>query len=274
MKKAFDIKNIPGKDLYGLLTSAVIPRPIAFASTVDSNGNVNLSPFSYFNVFSSNPPILVFSPVRRSADGSTKDTWQNLLEVKEVVINLVNYRIVREMSLASAGYDKGVNEFEKSGLTEEPSVKIRPPRVKEAPIAFECKVNQIIELGDQGGAGTLMICEVVYAHIEEYLIDKDGKIDPFKLDAVARLGNSWYSRVDRNSIFEIPKPLGGAGIGVDELPGILKPHFTSGELAMLAGVDKLPEYNSEAGMNQDKVNMVKAYLKEGDVKAAWNHLKD
>jgi len=273
MKRSIDINKVPGKELYGLLTSAVIPRPIAFASTIDSKGNVNLSPFSYFNVFSSNPPIMVFSPVRRSADGSTKDTWQNLQEVKEVVINMVNYRIVQEMSLSSAGYAKGVNEFEKSGLTEEASVLIRPPRVKEAPISFECKVNQIIELGQEGGAGSLIICEIVYAHIDEELIDKDGKIDPFKLDAVSRLGNSWYSRVDHNSIFEIPKPLSGVGMGVDKLPDHLSKHFTSAELAMLAGVDVLPERYSEEGLNEDKINVVKAYLKDGDVTSAWNHLE-
>jgi flavin reductase (DIM6/NTAB) family NADH-FMN oxidoreductase RutF len=271
-KRSIAVDDIPGRELYSLLTSAVIPRPIAFASTIDAKGKVNLSPFSYFNVFSSNPPVMVFSPVRRSADGSTKDTYQNLQEVREVVINMVNYKIVREMSLASAMYAKGINEFEKAGLTEGPSERVRPPRVVEAPIAFECKVNDIIELGDKGGAGSLVICEVVHIHIEEDILDDHGRVDPFKLDAVARLGSSWYTRVDRNSIFEIAKPGAGTSVGVDALPEHYKPHFTSSELAMLAGVDQLPKAVHETELNQDKINLVKAYLKEGDILAAWNRL--
>ena len=272
MKRSIDINDIPNKELYGLLTSAVIPRPIAFASTIGASGHVNLSPFSYFNVFSSNPPIMIFSPVRRSADGSTKDTYQNLKEIPEVVINIVNYRIVQQMSLTSAGFPKDVNEFEKSGLTEQSSMKVRPPRVKEAPISFECKVNDIIELGNQGGAGSLVICEVVHIHIDEDLLDENGKVDPYKLDAVARLGGSLYSRVNNDSIFEIDKPINSVGVGVDQLPAFYASYFTSGEMAMLAGVDQLPEEIHEEELNPDMVNLVKAYLKQGDVKEAWNSL--
>lgn len=274
MKRPIDINGIPSKQLYSLLTSAVIPRPIAFASTMDVNGKVNLSPFSYFNVFSSNPPIMVFSPVRRSADGTTKDTYENLKEVPEVVINLVNYEIVQEMSLASSSFPKGVNEFIKSGLTEAPSVKVKPPRVAESPISFECKVNDIIELGDGGGAGSLVICEVVFIHIEDEILDENGLVDPYLLDAVARLGSSYYARVDDHAIFEIPKPAGGAGVGVDVLPDSYRPHFTTSELAMLAGVETIPEGAHEAELDEDKVNMVKSYLQEGDINAAWNRLKD
>ena len=271
MKKSIAINDIPGKELYGLLTSAVIPRPIAFASTVDKDGNVNLSPFSYFNLFSSNPPILVFSPVRRSADGTTKDTYQNLKEVPEVVINIVNYEIVQQMSLASTGYPKGVNEFEKSGLTEGESVKVKPPRVLEAPVAFECKVNQIIELGDQGGAGSLMICEIVHMHLEEDILGTDGKIDPFKLDAVARLGGSYYSRVNEVSIFDIAKPISSIGIGVDELPESYRAYFSGSELAQLGTINELPERTEE--LDIETIDRAKHLLSEGDVLEAWEVLR-
>jgi len=266
------IADMPARELYGFLTSAVVPRPIAFASTIDSAGNVNLSPFSYFNMFSSNPPVLVFSPVRRSADGTVKDTLHNIAEVPEVVINLVNYRLVHQMSLASAGYPRGVNEFRKAGLTEEASVAVRPPRVGESPVSFECRVTQTVELGREGGAGTLIICEVVHVHVEEKLLMPDGRIDPFHLDAVARLGGNWYARVDEHALFEVHKPGSVPGVGVDALPGHLSMHFTAGELALLAGVDKIPDQEPAAYLEEDKLNLVRAYLKEGDIHAAWNHL--
>lgn len=271
--KHFNIEDIPSKQLYSFLTSAVIPRPIAFASTIDSAGKVNLSPFSYFNVFSSNPPILVFSPVRRSADGTTKDTYENVHEVGEVVINLVNHHIVHEMSLTSTGYAKEINEFHKAGLTEVPSIKIRPPRVKESPIAFECKVNEIKDLGQDGGAGSLIICEVVHIHVDERVLNEQGTIDPFKLDAVARLGGGYYSRVSPDSIFEIPKPISGIGVGVDALPESWHHHFTGREMAMLAGIDKLPSVSEVKSMENDKLNMIKALLHNGDIHEAWSHLR-
>ena len=178
--------------LHGYLLSAVSPRPIAFASTVDGVGNVNLSPFSFFNVFSANPPILVFSPARRVRDNTTKHTLENILITKEVVINIVNYDMVQQMSLSSTEYPDGVNEFIKSGLTEVASDIVKPPRVQEAPVQFECKVNDVIALGNQGGAGNLVIAEVVKLHIKETVLDTDGKIDANKIDAVARMGGNWY----------------------------------------------------------------------------------
>ena len=188
--------------------SAVAPRPIAFASTIDSRGNVNLSPFSYFNVFSSNPPILIFSPSRRVRDNTTKHTLQNSEETREVVINMVDYSIVDQMSKSSKEYPKGVNEFKETGLTEVRSLKVKPPRVLESPVSFECVVDNIISLGDNGGAGQLVIAKVVYVHINSNLLDSNGEIDPTKLDLVARMGGDWYSRVTKESMFTINKTEG------------------------------------------------------------------
>ena len=237
-----DPKNISGTELYHYLTGAVSPRPIAFASTINKKGEVNLSPFSYFNCFSANPPILVFSPARRSRDNSTKHTLQNVLEVPEVVINIVTFDMVEQMSLTSAEYADGVNEFEKSGLTAEASEKISPPKVKESPIAFECKVNEVIPLGENGGAGNLVIAEVVFIHINRNILDNKSKIDPHKLDAVARMGGNWYCRASGDAIFEIPKPLQNVGIGVDQIPkSIRESHVFSGnDLGRLATIEKLP----------------------------------
>ena len=206
--KSFDPETLETRDLHKLLLSAVAPRPIAFASTIDSKGNVNLSPFSYFNVFSSNPPILIFSPSRRVRDNTTKHTLQNADETREVVINMVDYSIVEQMSKSSNDYAKGVNEFTKTGLTEVSSLKVKPPRVLESPVSFECVVDNIISLGEMGGAGQLVIAKVVHIHVNSELLDSNDQIDPTKLDLVARLGGDWYSRVTKESMFTINKPKG------------------------------------------------------------------
>lgn len=206
--KSFDPETLETRDLHKLLLSAVAPRPIAFASTIDSKGNVNLSPFSYFNVFSSNPPILIFSPSRRVRDNTTKHTLQNADETREVVINMVDYSIVEQMSKSSNEYAKGVNEFTKTGLTEVNSFKVKPPRVLESPVSFECVVDNIISLGDNGGAGQLVIAKVVHIHVKNELLDSNNQIDPTKLDLVARLGGDWYSRLTKESMFTITKPKG------------------------------------------------------------------
>ena len=204
--KSFDPETLETRDLHQLLLSAIAPRPIAFASTIDSKGNVNLSPFSYFNVFSSNPPILIFSPSRRVRDNTTKHTLQNADETREVVINMVDYSIVEQMSKSSNDYAKGVNEFTKTGLTEVSSLKVKPPRVLESPVSFECVVDNIISLGEKGGAGQLVIAKVVHIHVNSKLLDSNDNIDPTKLDLVARLGGDWYSRVTKESMFTVTKP--------------------------------------------------------------------
>jgi flavin reductase (DIM6/NTAB) family NADH-FMN oxidoreductase RutF len=220
----------------------VAPRPIAFASTVDKAGNVNLSPFSFFNLFSANPPILVFSPSRRVRDNTTKHTLDNVLEVPEVVIHIVGFDRVEQMSLASTEYPKGVNEFEKAGLTPVKSDLVAPPRVKEAAVAMECKVNEVKALGTGGGAGNLVICEVIAIHVNETILDDKGVIDPFKLSPVARLGGSWYSRITPDSLFQIPKPLSNLGIGVDQIPEVIRmsPILTGNNLGRLGNVMELP----------------------------------
>ena len=230
--------------LHGYLLSAVSPRPIAFASTVDGVGNVNLSPFSFFNVFSANPPILVFSPARRVRDNTTKHTLENILITKEVVINIVNYDMVQQMSLSSTEYPDGVNEFIKSGLTEVASDIVKPPRVQEAPVQFECKVNDVIALGNQGGAGNLVIAEVVKLHIKETVLDTDGKIDANKIDAVARMGGNWYNR-SREGMFEVIKPIKTRGIGVDALPKSIKNSkiLSGNDLGVLGNSEKIPTPN-------------------------------
>jgi flavin reductase (DIM6/NTAB) family NADH-FMN oxidoreductase RutF len=201
------------------MLGAIAPRPIAFASTMDAEGNVNLSPFSFFNAFGSNPPVLIFSPARRVRDNTTKHTLENAYATGEVVINIGNYSIVEQLSLASTEYDKGINEFTKAGLTPAPTEKVKPPRVAEAPASFECKVREIIPIGDQGGAANLIVCEVLLMHVNENVLTPDGKtIDPFKLDAVARLGGDWYLRANGDCLFELPKPVKNKGIGVDQLP--------------------------------------------------------
>ena len=206
--KSFDPELLEIREVHRLLSSAIAPRPIAFASTIDDKGNVNLSPFSFFNVFSSNPPILIFSPARRVRDNTTKHTLQNATETKEVVINIVDFSIVEQMSETSKEYDKGVNEFIETGLTEVPSIKVKPPRVMESPVSFECVVENIVSLGEQGGAGQLVIAKVVHIHVKSELLDENDQIDSEKLDLVARLGGDWYTRVTKDSMFKLEKPKG------------------------------------------------------------------
>ena len=263
--------------LHGYLLSAVSPRPIAFASTVDDLGNVNLSPFSFFNVFSANPPILVFSPARRVRDNTTKHTLENILITKEVVINIVNYDMVQQMSLSSTEYPDGVNEFIKSGLTEVASDIVKPPRVQEAPVQFECKVNDVIALGNQGGAGNLVIAEVVKLHIKETVLDTDGKIDANKIDAVARMGGNWYNR-SREGMFEVIKPIKTRGIGVDALPKSIKNSkiLSGNDLGVLGNSEKIPtssEVKEYLNLEAEKSVDIQTSNKENIQKQAQNMLQ-
>lgn len=223
------------------LLGAVGPRPIAFASTIDENGRPNLSPFSFFNVFSANPPILVFSPARRGRDNTVKHTYLNAKATKEVVINIVNYKIVQQMSLASTEYAEGVNEFEKAGFTMLKSDLVKPFRVAESPVQFECKVKDVIELGAEGGAGNLVICEVVKMHFDEAILDDEGFIDQHKIDQVARMGGNWYTRANMG-MFEVPKPLSKLGIGVDQIPKEIRSSkvLTGNDLGKLGNVEAFP----------------------------------
>jgi len=237
-----DPKEVKSPVLHGYLLGAVAPRPIAFASTVDKDGAPNLAPFSFFNVFSSNPPIAIFSPARSGRTGATKHTLDNIREVPEVVINVVNYSMVNQMSLASTEYPKGVNEFSKAGFTPIASEKIRPFRVKESPAQLECIVREVIELGTGGGAGNLVICEVVLMHVSEDVLDENKQIDPHKIDLVARLGANWYSRTNGSALFEVAKPLMNLGIGVDQIPAAIRNSnvLTGNNLGQLGNIEKLP----------------------------------
>ncbi|MBC32295.1 MAG: flavin reductase [Muricauda sp.] len=243
MIKTIDPTQLPQPELHGILLSAVAPRPICFASTVDKEGNVNLSPFSFFNVFSSNPPLMIFSPARSGRDNTTKHSYQNVKEVPEVVINIVNHSMVEQMSLASTAYDKGVNEFVKAGFTQVASEKVKPPRVGEAPVAFECKVTKVIELAELPGAGNLIFAEVKLIHINKGYMDENGTLDTTKLDLVGRMGGSWYTRASGDALFEIPKPIRNKGIGVDQLPkGIRESEVLTGNnLGRLGNVERLPD---------------------------------
>ncbi|MCO6498981.1 MAG: flavin reductase family protein [Vicingus serpentipes] len=272
-----DPQDIEIPKLHHYLLSAVGPRPIAFASTIDKTGTPNLSPFSFFNVFSANPPILVFSPARSGRTGATKNTLDNVKEVKEVVINVVNYDIVQQMSLSSSPYDKNVDEFVKSGLTPIPSEKIEPFRVKESPVQFECKVNEIIELGQNGGAGNLVICEVVNIHINEAVLDEKGMIDQQKIDLVSRMGGNWYCRADKNSMFEIEKPITTIGIGVDQIPKEIRNSsiLTGNDLGLLGSVESLPnqeEINNFKAPEGEKHKVAQELLNRNEVMNAWKVL--
>jgi flavin reductase (DIM6/NTAB) family NADH-FMN oxidoreductase RutF len=244
-------KELPVMKLQLMLQGAVAPRPVAFASTIDEEGRVNLSPFSFFNIFSANPPILIFSPARRGRDNTTKHTFENVKKVSECVINIVNYDMVQQTSLASVEYPEGVNDFVKAGFTELPSEIVKPPRVAESPVQFECRVNQIIELGTEGGAGNLVICEVLRMHIDEKVIGENGLIDPFKIDQVARLGGDWYTRASQG-LFEVAKPNQKMGIGVDQIPiDIRLSSILSGNhLGQLGNVEVLPD---ETSVNEYKL---------------------
>ncbi|SIQ90806.1 flavin reductase family protein [Maribacter ulvicola] len=239
---SIDPNSISQQELHGYLLSAVAPRPICFASTIDKEGNVNLSPFSYFNLFSVNPPMMVFSPSRRGRDNTTKHTLENVLEVKETVINIVNFDMVEQMSLSSTEYGDGVNEFVKAGFTQVPSDKVQPPKVGEAPVAFECVVDQVIALGDGPGAGNLVLAKVVQIHVKKAFLDAEGKLDTPKLDLVARMGGNWYCRASGNALFEIPKPIRTLGIGVDMLPEAVQNSMvlTGNNLGRLGNLEQLP----------------------------------
>lgn len=250
--KSINPKEIEIPKLHRYLLGSIGPRPIAFASTIDSKGNINLAPFSFFNVFSANPPIMIFSPARSGRTNESKDTYNNVKEVPEVVINVVTHDMVHQMSLASSPYDSDVSEFEKAGFTSLASDMITPPRVKESPVQFECKVNEVIELGDQGGAGNLIICEVLRIHLKESLLDQNEMIDQHKIDLVSRMGGNWYCRADKNSMFEIQKPITTCGIGFDALPtDIRNSSILSGnDLGQLAGIEQLP---NETDVNEYKL---------------------
>ena len=279
MIKTIDPNLISQPELHSYLLSAVAPRPICFASTIDAAGNVNLSPFSFFNVFSSNPPIMIFSPARSGRDNTLKHTHENVKEVAEVVINIVNYPIVEQMSLSSTAYKKGINEFTKAGLTQIASEKVKPPRVGEAPVAFECSVTEIIELADTPGAGNLILAKVELIHINETYLT-DGQLDTKKLDLVGRMGGSWYTRSSGNSLFEIPKPLRTKGIGVDALPESIRNStiLSGNNLGRLGNAEALPNekeiknYNTLAaasGKNREELHqLAKSILEAGDTQKA------
>ena len=246
-----DPKNIDSREFYTFATSAIAPRPIAFASTIDARGNVNLSPFSFFNFVGINPPILVFSPNRRGKDGSQKNTTENLHEIPEVVINLVDFEMVQQMSLSSCDYPKGVNEFKKAGFTEEKSLLIQPPRVKESPVQFECKVLEIKEYG----TANIVICEILMAHFADDILDENGKIDQLKTDWIARLGGDWYARISPDTLFKVPKPNTKQGIGIDQLPDFIKysTQLSGNDLGKLGNLEALPteEEIKQLAKNQD-----------------------
>jgi len=288
-----DPKDLTVGRLHNYLLSAVAPRPIAFASTVDEDGNHNLAPFSFFNVFSANPPIAIFSPARRGRDGSTKHTYENVLKVPEVVINVVNYALVQQCSLASTEYGLGVSEFVKAGLTPLASDLIRPARVAESPVQMECIVRDVVALGQEGGAGNLVIAEVVRMHISEAILDADGNIDPALIDLVGRCGANYYVRTDAAALFEVAKPLARLGIGVDSIPADIRYSkvLTGNHLGMLGNVEVLP---NETDVNEYKlIELAELFidleddpaalelalhrkaaelLDQGDVTAAWQTL--
>lgn len=285
---SFEPKDISTGKLHSYLLSAVAPRPIAFASTLDKAGNPNLSPFSFFNVFSANPPILIFSPARRVRDNTTKHTLENVLDTKEVVINMVNFDIVHQMSLSSTEYPESVNEFEKAGLNMLNSDLVKPFRVAESPVQMECIVKEVVALGDQGGAGNLVICEVVKIHIDDEVLDSNGHIVQEKLDLVARAGGSYYSRA-RNGFFEIPKPLSTLGIGVDSFPDFVRNSMilTGNDLGMLGNVEAMPTEESVKEFvasvserypdisnksHREKHKLAHNYLSFGDIESAWKIL--
>tara|TARA_B100001057_G_scaffold112522_1_gene110660 strand:+ start:7556 stop:8389 length:834 start_codon:yes stop_codon:yes gene_type:complete len=275
--KEIEIDSLNSQELYNLLTSTITPRPIAFVSTKDSSGQDNLSPFSFFNVFSVTPPVIVFSPVNRISDNSKKDTLKNVIDSKECVIALANTKIVQQVSLASGNYDSNIDEFKKAGFTKKKATLIDVNLINEAPVNFECKVTQIVELGSKGGAGNLVICEILKIHIDENVFDHDNKIDPLKLDIVSRLGLSWYGRTSVDSIFKIAKPMSSFGIGFDNLPNeiIESKVFTGHDLAMLASVDSIPAKKNKESLTlktEEKHILAKKILKQGKIKEAWEIL--
>jgi flavin reductase (DIM6/NTAB) family NADH-FMN oxidoreductase RutF len=253
------LKDIKPIDVQNYLQHAIAPRPICFASTIDKTGNVNLSPFSFFNLFSSNPPVVIFSPARRVRDNTTKHSLQNVYEVPEVVINIVDYDMVQQTSLASCEYPKGTNEFIKAGFTTEKATLVSPPMIKESKIKLECKVLEIKPLGNQGGAGNLVICEVLCMHIAESILDENNNIDQTKMHHVARLGGDWYCKVDKTSLFKVAKPNIQIGIGVDALPESIRnsTYLTGNNLGQLANVNEMPFI--DPSFNDDKLKNIIQY---------------
>ena len=278
MIKTIDIKSSETSEIYRYLSNTITPRPIAFVSTIDKNGNKNLSPFSFFNVFSVKPPILVFSPVRRVRNNTSKHTLDNIKEVAECVISLVNEEIAQQVSLSSCDFDANVNEFKKAGFTELKSDLITPSRVKESPVNFECKVNSVVSLGENGGAGSLVLCEVLRIHINKTVIDDNNEVDPIKLNIVSRYGKNWYGKTTKESLYEIIKPISRIGIGVDQLPeNVRKSNILTGnELAILASIDKIPikkDFLLRDNKNtSEKHILAKAFLKEDKFEEAWQIL--
>ena len=273
------------------LQHAIAPRPVCFASTIDKEGNVNLSPFSFFNLFSSNPPIVIFSPARRVRDNTTKHTLKNVEEVKEVVINIVDYDMVQQVSLASCEFPKEVNEFEKAGFTAEKAVMVKPPMVKESKVKLECNVLEIKPLGTNGGAGNLVICQVLCMHIDESILDENKQIDQLKLHHIARLGGDWYCRVDESNLFKVPKPNVKLGIGFDNLPGSIRYSdiLSANDLGMLANANEIPAidpafhddrlksifqyYNVDPSLMEKELQLyAKELLAAGNADAAWQVL--
>ncbi|MGB7527792.1 flavin reductase family protein [Sphingobacterium cellulitidis] len=289
--KTFDQKT-HGSLFDNLIKYAIAPRPICFASTIDKNGKVNLSPFSYFNFMSHNPPICVFSPLTRMRDGKDKHTLENIREVPEVVINIVNYNMVQQQSLASTEYAKEVDEFDKSGFTAIPSQHIKPPRVAESPVQLECRVKEIITIQEGGGTGNLVLAEVICMHIQGNLLNEHDQMDQAALDLVARLGGDWYCRVTKDNLFEVPKPLRKLGIGVDQLPEAVRNSsiLTGNQLGLLANIEAIPELgaeikedehvnsllsmwqNDETQLNNELQRYAAKLLDENEVEKAWQVL--
>jgi flavin reductase (DIM6/NTAB) family NADH-FMN oxidoreductase RutF len=270
--KTISPQELNNLQLQTLLQTAIAPRPIALASTINKEGNINLSPFSFFNLFSSNPPVVIFSPARRVRDNTTKHTLENVLEVPEVVIGIVNYKIVQQISLASTEYSKAENEFIKSGLTMTDADLVQPKLIDECPVNLECKVLEIKALGTEGGAGNLVICEIIKIHLREEYLNDEGNLDQIKLDLVARLGGNWYSRNNADNLFEVPKPLVTKGIGFDLLPNEIKfsTIFTGNDLGMLANTEELPKgyFSSQKEIHQK----AQEFLATNNIEAAWNIL--
>ncbi|MEO6683925.1 MAG: flavin reductase family protein [Ginsengibacter sp.] len=291
MFQTIHLKDISPALAQNFLQHAIAPRPICFASTIDTKGNVNLSPFSFFNMFSSNPPIVIFSPARRVRNNTTKHTLENIMEVPEVVINIVDYSMVQQVSLSSCEYPKEADEFIKAGFTKEPSLHIKPFRVKESPVQLECKVLEIKPLGTEGGAGNLIIAEVIVMHIDTNILDENGKIDQQKLNLVARLGNNWYAKIGPENLFEVEKPNTLLGIGIDSLPTSIKNSriLTGNHLGQLANVHEEQQINP-AFEDDDLKNIIQYFslnpdemekelhkyaaklLDDGNVSAAWQVL--
>jgi len=271
-----DPNQLETPKLHGYLLGAVGPRPICFASTIDSQGQVNLAPYSFFNVFSAKPPILIFSPARRVRDNTVKHTLENVQEVPEVVINVVDYSMVQQMSLASTEYPKGVNEFVKAGFTMEPSELVKPPRVQESPVQLECKIVETTALGTEGGAGNLVMAEVLRLHINENILDDQGHIEPQKIDLVSRMGGNWYSRA-KVGLFEVAKPNRNHGIGIDALPTAIKQSeiLSGNDLAQLANVSALPTgANKQSGKDLNAHKKAKQLIEQGSIEQAWHVLID